>query len=70
MDLYSILGQQLSVENALPQRTDSAAGLPLSLQIAGRPFEEAVLLKIGDAYQRVTDWHLQEAPLIKSLVPA
>jgi aspartyl-tRNA(Asn)/glutamyl-tRNA(Gln) amidotransferase subunit A len=48
----------------------SVAGLPLSLQIAGRPFEEGVVLKIGDAYQRVTDWHQKEAPLIKSLVPA
>jgi aspartyl-tRNA(Asn)/glutamyl-tRNA(Gln) amidotransferase subunit A len=44
--------------------------LPLSLQIAGRPFEEATLLKIGDAYQRVTDWHQHEAPLIKTLVAA
>ena len=48
----------------------TSANLPLSLQIAGRPFEEATLLKIGDAYQRVTDWHQQEAPLIKTLVAA
>lgn len=41
----------------------NAAGLPLSLQIAGRPFEEALLLKAGDAYQQVTDWHLQVPPL-------
>ncbi len=41
----------------------TADGLPLSLQIAGRPFEEATLLKVGDAYQTATDWHLATAPL-------
>jgi aspartyl-tRNA(Asn)/glutamyl-tRNA(Gln) amidotransferase subunit A len=32
-------------------------GLPLSLQLAGRPFDEATLVKVGDAFQGVTDWH-------------
>ena len=31
--------------------------MPVGLQLLGRPFDEAVLLKVGDAYQRVTDWH-------------
>lgn len=35
----------------------SSDGLPLSLQIAGRPFEEATVLRVGDAYQATTDWH-------------
>jgi aspartyl-tRNA(Asn)/glutamyl-tRNA(Gln) amidotransferase subunit A len=34
-------------------------GLPLSLQLAGRPFEEALVLRAGDAYQQITDWHLR-----------
>ena len=38
-------------------------GLPLSLQLAGRPFEEALLFRMGDAYQRVTDWHLRVPPV-------
>jgi Asp-tRNA(Asn)/Glu-tRNA(Gln) amidotransferase A subunit family amidase len=38
-------------------------GMPLSLQIAGRPFEEALVLRVGDAYQKVTDWHLRVPPL-------
>jgi aspartyl-tRNA(Asn)/glutamyl-tRNA(Gln) amidotransferase subunit A len=41
----------------------TAAGLPLSLQIAGRPFDEASILKVGDAYQSRTDWHLRVPPL-------
>jgi aspartyl-tRNA(Asn)/glutamyl-tRNA(Gln) amidotransferase subunit A len=40
-------------------------GLPLSLQIAGRPFEESTVLKVGDAYQSLTDWHLQLPPLAR-----
>lgn len=34
-------------------------GLPLSLQVAARPFEEAMALRVGDAYQCATDWHLR-----------
>ncbi|MEJ1161362.1 amidase [Prosthecomicrobium sp. N25] len=34
----------------------SKAGLPLSLQIAGRPFEDALVLKAGDAYEKATDF--------------
>jgi aspartyl-tRNA(Asn)/glutamyl-tRNA(Gln) amidotransferase subunit A len=32
-------------------------GLPLSLQIAGRPFDEATVLRAGHAYEQATDWH-------------
>jgi aspartyl-tRNA(Asn)/glutamyl-tRNA(Gln) amidotransferase subunit A len=37
----------------------TASGLPLSLQLAAAPFEEALLVQVGDAYQRTTDWHLR-----------
>ena len=35
----------------------SASGLPVGLQIVGRPFEDATVLRVGDAYERATDWH-------------
>jgi aspartyl-tRNA(Asn)/glutamyl-tRNA(Gln) amidotransferase subunit A len=35
----------------------TAGGLPLSLQIACRPYDEAMALRIGWAYQQATDWH-------------
>lgn len=40
-------------------------GLPLSIQIASRAFDEATLLRTAHAFQKVTNWHLQR-PLIPS----
>ena len=35
-------------------------GCPIGLQIAGRPFAEARILRVADAYQRDTDWHARK----------
>jgi aspartyl-tRNA(Asn)/glutamyl-tRNA(Gln) amidotransferase subunit A len=35
------------------------------LQIAGRPFAEARIMKVADAYQRDTDFHARRPPLLK-----
>jgi len=37
-------------------------GLPLSLQIICRPYDEATALRIGWAYQQATDWHERHPP--------
>lgn len=37
-------------------------GLPVGMQIAGKPFADAHLLKIADAYQRRTTWHQIVSP--------
>ena len=39
-------------------------GLPIGLQIAGRPFAEARVLNAVDAYQRDTDWHRRRPPVV------
>jgi len=39
------------------------AGLPLSLQIVGRHFGEATVLRIGHAYERATPWRERRPPL-------
>jgi len=38
-------------------------GLPIGLQLAGRPFAEARVLRAADALQRDTDWHARLPPL-------
>ena len=35
----------------------TAAGLPVGLMIYGKSFDEAMVLRIGHAFQRATDWH-------------
>ena len=32
-------------------------GLPIGMQIVGRPFDEATVLRAADAFQRLTDFH-------------
>jgi aspartyl-tRNA(Asn)/glutamyl-tRNA(Gln) amidotransferase subunit A len=34
-------------------------GLPIGLQIAGPPWQEALLLRVAHQYQQATEWHLQ-----------
>jgi Asp-tRNA(Asn)/Glu-tRNA(Gln) amidotransferase A subunit family amidase len=41
----------------------SSSGLPLSLQLAGRAFEEATVLRVGAAYERATEWHTRRPPV-------
>ncbi|HEY3108023.1 MAG TPA: amidase [Chloroflexota bacterium] len=48
----------------------SASGLPIGLQIVGRPFDEATVLAVGDAYQRLTDWHARRPPALPARPPS
>jgi aspartyl-tRNA(Asn)/glutamyl-tRNA(Gln) amidotransferase subunit A len=40
----------------------TATGLPISLQIVCRGYDEAMALRIGWAYQRASDWHERRPP--------
>jgi aspartyl-tRNA(Asn)/glutamyl-tRNA(Gln) amidotransferase subunit A len=39
------------------------AGLPIGLQLIGKPFDEATVLKVAHAYEQATAWHLRKPPL-------
>ena len=39
------------------------AGMPVGLQIIGRPFEEARVLRVARAYERATEWSTRRPPV-------
>ncbi len=43
----------------------SRSGLPVALQIAGRPFEETTILAVAQAYEEHTPWH-EKRPSIEA----
>jgi aspartyl-tRNA(Asn)/glutamyl-tRNA(Gln) amidotransferase subunit A len=38
-------------------------GLPVGMQIIGKPLDEETLLRVAYAYERATDWH-KKSPAI------
>jgi aspartyl-tRNA(Asn)/glutamyl-tRNA(Gln) amidotransferase subunit A len=42
----------------------TASGLPLSLQIVCRGYDEETALRVGWAYQQATDWHERHPPAV------
>jgi aspartyl-tRNA(Asn)/glutamyl-tRNA(Gln) amidotransferase subunit A len=41
----------------------TAGGLPIGLQLVGRPFDEATVLRAADGFQRLTDFHARRPVL-------
>ena len=41
----------------------TSEGLPIGLQLAGRPFEDARVLQVAHAYEQATDWHTRRPPV-------
>jgi Asp-tRNA(Asn)/Glu-tRNA(Gln) amidotransferase A subunit family amidase len=37
----------------------SPQGMPIGLQVIGKPFDEETVLRIADAFERSTQWHLK-----------
>ncbi|MCJ7515194.1 MAG: aspartyl/glutamyl-tRNA amidotransferase subunit A, partial [Dehalococcoidia bacterium] len=40
-----------------------ADGLPIGMQIIGKPFDEETILHIAFAYEQATDWHKKKPPI-------
>lgn len=59
-DIYTVMINIAGLPSlALPCGFDSA-GMPIGMQLIGKPFEEKTILSAGNAYQSVTDWHKQK----------
>jgi aspartyl-tRNA(Asn)/glutamyl-tRNA(Gln) amidotransferase subunit A len=41
----------------------SGTGLPIGLQLAGRPFDELTVLRAAYAYEQATEWHQRRPPI-------
>ena len=41
----------------------SDTGMPIGLQLAGRPFDELTVLRAAYAYEQATDWHKRRPPV-------
>ena len=39
------------------------SGLPLGMQVLGRPFGETTILRVGHAYEQATEWHTRRPGL-------
>jgi aspartyl-tRNA(Asn)/glutamyl-tRNA(Gln) amidotransferase subunit A len=53
----------------LGEDSSSGGGLPVGLQLTGRPFDEATLLRIADAYERDTSWWKETPPILAAPPP-
>ena len=42
----------------------TSEGLPIGLQIGGRPFDEETVLKVAHAYEQNTPWHTMRPPTV------
>lgn len=55
-----LLGVPISVAGLPAISTPSGfsdEGLPIGLQIIGRPYDEATVFQVADAFEQATDWH-------------
>jgi aspartyl-tRNA(Asn)/glutamyl-tRNA(Gln) amidotransferase subunit A len=41
----------------------SGDGFPIGLQVVGRAFDEPMVLRVAQAYERATEWHTHKPPL-------
>jgi aspartyl-tRNA(Asn)/glutamyl-tRNA(Gln) amidotransferase subunit A len=62
MDVFTV-SANLSGLPAISVPCGFTRGLPIGLQLMGRRFDEATLLRVADAYERDTEWSKQQPPL-------
>jgi len=56
-DIFTISVNLAGLPAAVVPCGFDGGGLPIGMQIIGRPFDEATVLRVGHAYEQATDWH-------------
>jgi len=62
-DIYTVSVNLAGLPGLVIPCGHSKAGLPIGMQLIGRAFDDATLLRIGHRYQSATDWHRRRAAL-------
>ncbi len=60
-DIFTVSANLAGIPG-LSQPCGLVSGLPVGLQLLGRALDEATILRVADAFQRVTDHHLARPP--------
>jgi len=62
-DVFTIPGNLSGLPGVSVPAGFTMAGLPIGLQLIGRAFDEAVLLRVAHVYERATTWHERKPTL-------
>jgi aspartyl-tRNA(Asn)/glutamyl-tRNA(Gln) amidotransferase subunit A len=64
-DIFTISGNLAGVPGVSVNCGFTRSGLPMGLQIIGKPFDEETILKVAHAYEQATSWHSSGAALAR-----
>ncbi len=62
-DIFTISANLAGVPGINVNCGFTTSGLPIGLQIIGKPFDEQTILRVAHAYEQATDWHKQRPKL-------
>ena len=62
-DVFTVPASMAGLPRALGAVRLQRGGLPIGLQLIGRPFDEARLLSVAHAYEQATPWHTRRPEL-------
>jgi aspartyl-tRNA(Asn)/glutamyl-tRNA(Gln) amidotransferase subunit A len=54
----------LSLPGGAGTPADAQTEMPVGFQLIGLPYSEALLLRVGHAFQKATSWHLRRPPVL------
>ncbi|MEK6718321.1 MAG: amidase family protein, partial [candidate division NC10 bacterium] len=62
-DIFTISGNLAGVPGLNVNCGFTKSGLPIGLQIIGKPFDEETILRVAHTYEQATSWHKQRPRL-------